>query len=74
MILWSKKRVQDENQLVHRAENRTIDKVSTQRLLGVFIDDHLSWMSHIDHYVQHYLLKYLSSDKHQHTCLKAYKN
>ena len=49
MILGSKKRVQDEHQLVLRAENRIIDKVSTQRLLGIFIDDHLSWTSHIDH-------------------------
>ena len=49
MILGSKKRVQDEHQLDLRAENRTIDKVSTQRLLGIFIDDHLSWTTHIDH-------------------------
>ena len=49
MILGSKKRVQDEHQLVLRAENGIIDKVSTQRLLGIFIDDHLSWTSHIDH-------------------------
>ena len=49
MILGSKKRVQDEHQLDLRADNRTIDKVSTQRLLGIFIDDHLSWTTHIDH-------------------------
>ena len=49
MILGSKKSVQDEHQLVLRAENHTIDKVSTQRLLSIFIDDHLSWTSHIDH-------------------------
>ena len=49
MVLGSKKRVQDEYQLVLRTENHTIDKVSTQKLLGIFIDDHLSWNSHIDH-------------------------
>ena len=49
MVLGSKKRVQDEYQLVLRTETHTIDKVSTQKLLGIFIDDHLSWNSHIDH-------------------------
>ena len=49
MILGSKKRVQDEHQLDLRADNRTIDKVSTQRLLGIFFDDQLSWTTHIDH-------------------------
>ena len=49
MILGSKRRAQDKHQLVFRAEHRTIDKVSTQRLIGIFIDDHLSWTSHIDH-------------------------
>ena len=49
MILGSKKRAQDKHQLVFKAEHRTIDKVSTQRLIGIFIDDNLSWTSHIDH-------------------------
>ena len=49
MILGSKRRAKDKDQLVFRAEHCTIDKVSTQRLIGIFIEDHLSWTSHIDH-------------------------
>ena len=73
MVLGSKESVQDEYQLVLRTENHTIDKVSTQKLLGIFIDDHLSWNSNIDHLVQRYLLKSRFLNTYQHTCLKTYK-
>ena len=74
MILGSKKRAQDKHQLVFRAEQRTIDKVSTQRLISIFIDDYLSWTSHIDHLCSTLSSKISFSDKHQHTCFKKYKS
>ena len=49
MVLGAKKRVQDEYQLELSADNHAINKVTKQRLLGIIIDDHLSWTAHIDH-------------------------
>ena len=43
MVLGAKKRVQDEYQLELSADNHAINKVTKQRLLGIIIDDHLSW-------------------------------
>ena len=49
MVLGSKKRIKDEYHLVLKADNHTIDKVTKQRLLGIIIDDHLTWTAHIDY-------------------------
>ena len=49
MVLGAKKRIKDEYQLVLKADNHTIDKVTKQRLLGIIIDDHLTWTAHIDY-------------------------
>ena len=49
MVIGAKKRVQDEYQLELSADNHAINKVTKQRLLGIIIDDHLSWTAHIDH-------------------------
>ena len=49
MELGAKKRIKDEYHLVLKADNHTIDKVTKQRLLGIIIDDHLTWTAHIDY-------------------------
>ena len=49
MVLGAKKRIKDEYHLVLKADNHTIDKVTKQRLLGIIIDDHLTWTAHIDY-------------------------
>ena len=49
MVLGAKKRIKDADHLVLKADNHTIDKVTKQRLLGIIIDDHLTWTAHIDY-------------------------
>ena len=49
MVLGAKKRINNEHHLVLKADNHTIDKVTKQRLLGIIIDDHLTWTAHIDY-------------------------
>ena len=74
MVPGAKKRVQDEYQLELSADNHAINKVTKQRLLGIIIDDHLSWTAHIGHLCSTLATKSRFSDSYPHTCLKMYKN
>ena len=51
-----KKRIPDDFELHLIIDNNKIEKVSKQKLLGIFIDDNLTWTPHID-----YLCSLLSS-------------
>ena len=56
MLLGAKKRIPDDFELHLIIDNNKIEKVSKQKLLGIFIDDNLTWTPHID-----YLCSLLSS-------------
>ena len=49
MILGAKRRLEDTFELLLNIGNEKIEKVSKQKLLGIFIDEHLSWTPHIDY-------------------------
>ena len=76
MVLGAKKRIKGEYHLVLKADNHTIDKVTKQRLLGIIIDDHLTWTAHIDYLCSTlaYLLKSRYFDNYPHTCPKRFKS
>ena len=56
MLLGAKRRLQDTYELFLNVDDEKIEKVSKQKLLGIFIDKHLTWTPHID-----YLCKLISS-------------
>ena len=71
MILGAKMRLEDTFELLLNIGNEKIEKVSKQNLLGIFIDEHLSWTPHIDYLCSIIaskisLLKQLSSYVPQH--------
>ena len=49
MLLGAKRRLQDTYELFLNADNEKIEKVSKQKLLGIFIDENLTWTPHINH-------------------------
>ena len=49
MIFGSKRRLRDNYELLLNIDNDKIRKSSNQKLLGVIIDEHLTWTPHIDH-------------------------
>ena len=48
MILGSKRRLRDNYELLLKIDNNKIRKVPNQKLLGIVIDEHLTWTPHID--------------------------
>ena len=49
MLVGARKRLNDSRPLNIIADDVNIQSVSKQKLLGVYIDEHLSWSAHIDH-------------------------
>ena len=49
MLVGTKKRLSDSRALNIKIDDVTIKNVSKQKLLGVYIDENLTWCSHIDH-------------------------
>ena len=49
MVLGTKPKEHDTNLLDLSADGNKIEKVPKQKLLGIVIDDHLSWAPHIDY-------------------------
>ena len=49
MLVGARKRVNDFRPLNIIADDVNIQSVSKQKLLGVYIDEHLSLSAHIDH-------------------------
>ena len=49
MLVGTKKRLSDSRTLDIELDDETIKHVSKQKLLGVYIDENLTWSSHIDH-------------------------
>ena len=49
MLVGTKKRLSDSCTLDIKIDDETIKHVSKQKLLGVYIDENLTWSSHIDH-------------------------
>ena len=49
MLLGAKRRLQDTYELFLNVDDEKIEKVSKQKLLGIFIDEHLTWTPHIDY-------------------------
>ena len=49
MLLGAKRRLQDTYELFLNADHEKIEKVSKQKLLGIFIDENLTWTPHIDY-------------------------
>ena len=49
MLLGTRQRLINSHQLNISTDNREIKQTSTQKLLGVHIDDRLTWTTHIDH-------------------------
>ena len=47
MILGAIRRLQDTFELLLNIDDKKIEKVSKQKLLGIFIDEHLTWTPHI---------------------------
>ena len=66
MLLGTRQRLISSHQLNISIDNREIKQTSTQKLLGVHIDDRLTWTTHIDHLCSSisskiFLLKQLST-------------
>ena len=49
MLVGARKLLNDYRPLNIIADHVNIQSVSKQKLLGVYIDEHLSWSAHIDH-------------------------
>lgn len=49
MLVGTKKRLSDSRSLTITVNDVTIQNVSKQKLLGVYIDENLTWSPHIDH-------------------------
>ena len=49
MLLGARHRLDDSSELSLFIDDNCIEKVTKQKLLGVFIDENLSWAPHIDH-------------------------
>ena len=49
MLVGARKRLNHSRPLNIIADDVNIQSVSKQKLLGVYIDEHLSWSAHIDH-------------------------
>lgn len=49
MLVGSRKRVNDSRPLNIHTNDTTIQSVTKQKLLGIYIDEHLSWSAHLDH-------------------------
>ena len=49
MAAGTKRRLADSRKLEIHVDNISIENVSKQKLLGVYIDENLNWSAHIDH-------------------------
>ena len=49
MLLGARHRLDDNRELSLYIDDNCIEKVTKQKLLGVFMDENLSWTPHIDH-------------------------
>ena len=49
MTLGSRHRLDNSRVLNIKFNDTTISQVSSQKLLGLYIDEHLNWSTHIDH-------------------------
>ena len=49
MLVGSKPRLNMSHNLNIQIENNSIQTVSKQKLLGIYIDKNLTWSTHIDH-------------------------
>ena len=74
MILGAKRRLEDTFELLLNIGNEKIEKVSKQKLLGIFIDEHLSWTPHIDYLCSIIASKYHYLNSYRHMYRKTFKN
>ena len=49
MLVGTRQRLNISRALNVQIENIRIQNVTKQKLLGIYIDEHLTWSSHIDH-------------------------
>ena len=49
MLVGTRQRLNISRELNVQIENIRIQNVTKQKLLGIYIDEHLTWSSHIDH-------------------------
>ena len=49
MLVGTRQRLNVSRELNVQIENIRIQTVTKQKLLGIYIDEHLTWSSHIDH-------------------------
>ena len=49
MLVGTRQRINMSHKLNIQIENTCIQNVSKQKLLGIYIDENLTWSSHIDH-------------------------
>lgn len=49
MLVGAKHRIDDTSRLILSIDDNVIERVPKQKLLGVFIDENLSWTPHIDY-------------------------
>ena len=49
MILGTRQKLNDSHQITLTLDDSQIKQTSTQKLLGIHIDDKLTWTTHIDH-------------------------
>ena len=49
MLVGARGRLNDDYQLTLSVDNKPIEKISKQKLLGVFVDENLTWTAHIDY-------------------------
>ena len=49
ILHWTKPKEHDTYLLDLSADGNKIEKIPKQKLLGIVIDDHLSWAPHIDY-------------------------
>ena len=49
MLVGTRQRLNRSRELNEQIENIRIQNVTEQKILGNYIDEHLTWLSHIDH-------------------------
>ena len=49
MLVGARYRLDDTSKLTLRIDDNETERVTKQKLLGVFIDEQLSWTPHTDH-------------------------
>jgi len=53
MVIGSKQKLRGDNHLTLKVNECVLEKINCQKVLGVYIDYHLSWRTHIDFVCKH---------------------